>query len=224
MNDAQGTQPQKQTGQQEAPSDSREYLPPAQPATEEQLQQAEHKIEERMSAFERSTLNLTRIGLFVGVVTLLIFAGQLWEMSQSGQQTDKLIVAAKALAGAAGDTATAAGDQVDAGNNFADSAEEINRGIVEAVDQLQAAAKNAKTSINATKEAMQLDQRAWVVMRGVGPAPELDKPWELHVLFTNTGKTPGKYLQLSCSAEAGENEHGLRWNMVAYEQIGRAHV
>src|SRR5664279_3841873 len=125
MNDSKGTQSEKQGSEQDIPFNPGEDLSPAHPATEAQLQQAEHNIEERISAFERSTLKLTRIGLFVGVVTLLIFAGQLWEMSQSGKQTDKLIVAAKALANAASDTATAARDQVDAANNFADSAEEI---------------------------------------------------------------------------------------------------
>jgi ribosomal protein L37AE/L43A len=58
-------------------------LPAAQAATEQQPYQTEQKIEERVSTFEGTTTLLTKIGIFVGVVTRLIFAGQLWEMYEA---------------------------------------------------------------------------------------------------------------------------------------------
>ncbi|HWF66022.1 MAG TPA: hypothetical protein VN670_01885 [Acidobacteriaceae bacterium] len=62
-------------------------LAPPQPATKSQLKEAEEKIDERMSAFERSTIRLTRIGLFVGILTMIIFLGQFFEMYEAGTQT-----------------------------------------------------------------------------------------------------------------------------------------
>jgi hypothetical protein len=48
-----------------------------------------------------------------------------------------------------------------------------------------------------------LDQRAWVVVKGIEGVPQLDQPWELHVIFTNTGKTPAKNVRMACSSENG---------------------
>lgn len=50
------------------------------PITERQLEAAEQAIEACMSAFERSTIRLTRFGVIIGLITLLIFGGQLYEM------------------------------------------------------------------------------------------------------------------------------------------------
>ena len=80
----------------------------AQPATAKQLQQAEENIENRMSAFERTTVRLTTAGVIIGVITLLIFAGQLYEMIEGGTATDKLVDYAKTQANASSDQADAA--------------------------------------------------------------------------------------------------------------------
>ena len=72
----------------------------AQPATEQQLQKAEEKIETRMSTFERTTIRLTTAGVVIGIITLLIFSGQLYEMWDAGTQTDKIIAADERLASA----------------------------------------------------------------------------------------------------------------------------
>jgi hypothetical protein len=71
---------------------------PAAPATEQQLQRAEQAIEDRMSGFERSMVRLTRAGVIVAAVTLIIFCGQLWEMHSGGSQTDKIIAADERIA------------------------------------------------------------------------------------------------------------------------------
>lgn len=161
MNDGQGTKPQEHSGTQDLPAGVREDLSAAQPATEQQLERAEQKIEERieerLSAFERTMLRLTGAAIFISVVTGLIFAGQLYEMVEGGKQTDKLLSAAGTQADAASDMADAAGNQVDAADNFSDTAEEINRKIATAVIQLQAAANNAKTGLDTTRDAMHLE-------------------------------------------------------------------
>lgn len=82
MNDPESTNQEEQQSQASIPA-ATQNLPAAQAATEQQLYRTELKIEERMSAFERTTIHLTKIGIFVGVVTDLIFSGQLWEMYEA---------------------------------------------------------------------------------------------------------------------------------------------
>lgn len=73
------------------------------------------------------------------------------------------------------------------------------------------ASQNAQNTISATQQQMRLDERAWVVFRYAGPKPELNKPWELMVHFTNTGKTPAKHVRLRCTAEWSKDETSLKW-------------
>lgn len=209
MNDPDSAAEQKQQSQGGVPA-TPQNLPSTQPATEQQLYQAEQKIEERMSAFERSTIRLTKIGLFVGIVTLIIFAGQLWEMYEGGEQTDKLVGYAKTQA-------NSTGDQADAAQQFSDTAEDINGRMSDAVDQLGTAAKNAKAGIRATQDAMRLDQRAWIVWKAIEGKPELDKPWTLKTYFTNSGKTPAKNVRVNCIVDHAKDESALDFNKIAPE-------
>jgi hypothetical protein len=177
VDDSERPQSNPEAGQPESPTDVSKDTIPAQPATEEQLQQTEQKIEERMSAFERATVRLTKIGVFVGVLTLIIFAGQLYEMIEGGRQADKMI--------------TAANTQACAAQHFADTAGLINGNINDAVGKLDAQATAATNSIKATQEAMRLDQRAWVGISQV----HLNTPYSAeHIGITvdllNSGKTP----------------------------------
>ncbi|HEY4900037.1 MAG TPA: hypothetical protein VIH91_04375 [Terriglobales bacterium] len=184
---------QSQTGQetdQRFPVNSAKDPSPTQPATGQQLHQTEQTIEERLSAFERSMLRLTRAAVVISLVTGLVFAGQLYEMWQAGQQTDKLLSAAKALADAASDTADAARDQVDAANNFADTAEDINKGIANAAIQLQASAENSKRWTNTVQGSMRLDQRAWISATVVGQTIQTSAPISATLRVQNIGRTP----------------------------------
>ena len=162
MDDSERPQSNPDAGQPESPTDVSKDTVPAQPATEEQLQQTEQKIEERMSAFERATVRLTKIGVFVGILTLIIFAGQLYEMIEGGKQAEKVI--------------TAANTQATAASNFAVSADNINTGIGDAVGKLndQAGATH-DLAVSAGKQAdaersqsittaneLELSQRPWV--------------------------------------------------------------
>lgn len=164
---------------------------PAEPATERQVQQAESKIEERMSAFERSMLRLTIAAVVISIVTGLIFAGQLYEMHEGGAQTDKMIDAANRNAAAA--------------KGFADSAGSINTGIQGAVGQMQGAVSQLRTmanssqkSIKATQNAMRQDQRAWVGVMDASVVEfnENEVP-KVVIVFSNSGKTPARNVQVS---------------------------
>jgi len=59
-------------------------------------------------------------------------------------------------------------------------------------------------------------QRAWVVLRGIGPAPHLCRPWNLNGVFTNTGKTPAKNAGWSCVNEFAKNESDFKWWRIPY--------
>jgi hypothetical protein len=91
MDDEAQSAQNKSSGQEITPPKTAENAPAIQPATEEQLQEAEQKIEKRMSAFERSMLRLTWAAVIVSVLSALVFGGQLYEMITGGTATDKLV-------------------------------------------------------------------------------------------------------------------------------------
>lgn len=186
-----------------------ENPPSLAPATGEQLKKTEEKIEDRMSVFERATIRLTRIGVFVGILTLIIFAGQLYEMWQGGRQTDKLITASNTNARAA--------------TSFANSASNINGGIRAAVSKMQGAvdqlgsqvkelkksakesdrlaiatektAQAAKDGIVTNRNAIQLENRAWLgVTNETVVQFETGKPTKVDITLINTGKTPASHV------------------------------
>src|ERR1700687_1351288 len=72
--------------------------PASQPATVQQLADAETDIKTRMSVFERSTLRWTRAMFVVTTATALFIAFQWREMHDAGTQTDKIISADERLA------------------------------------------------------------------------------------------------------------------------------
>lgn len=155
---------------------------------------------------------------------IAFWAGLQWyEMHGSGKQADKLITAATKLADAARDqaqaakdTANAAGKQVDAANRFADSAEGINRGVAGAVTQLKAAADNAKASIEATKEAMRLDQRAWLGASDYTYSIAESGPIDSSASVTNTGKTPALNILCKTSGTTKVKGYVLRDSDIVY--------
>jgi hypothetical protein len=87
--------------------------PTSQPATVQQLTNAETNIETRMSAFERSTLRWTRAMFAVTTATALFIAFQWYEMHDAGTQTEKIIAADERLAKAMENSVT------DAENSYA---------------------------------------------------------------------------------------------------------
>jgi hypothetical protein len=158
-----------------------------QPATAQQLQATETKFEERMSAFERSMIRLTRAGVIIAGVTLIIFGGQLYEMYDAGRLTGELRDAAK--------------DQAKAADKFASSAVNMETAVQKAVEEFHTMAESSKGSIKATQQAIRLDQRAWLVVKRFEGKLELNKSWDIKIWFRNTGKTPARYATVSCSLE-----------------------
>ena len=110
------------------------------------------------------------------------------------EQTDKLVTYAKVQANGASDIG-------DVAQQFSDTAEDINGRMQDAVDQLEATARNAKMSIKTTQDVMRLDQRAWVGMvRGdVVPSLPLKASTEAIIMLYigNTGRTPSLDTQMA---------------------------
>jgi uncharacterized protein YecT (DUF1311 family) len=93
--------------------------------------------------------------------------------------------------------AEASKKQACAAKSFADTAALINSGIGDAVKKLDAQAKTAADSIQATHKAMRLDQRAWVGLSKVetigasGGAEGQPFSFEqVQIRTCNSGKTP----------------------------------
>ena len=71
MSDSEQSNLQAAGTQPESTAEVAERTTPKQPATEQQLKKTEEKIDERMSAFERSTIRLTRVAVGVAILTFV---------------------------------------------------------------------------------------------------------------------------------------------------------
>jgi hypothetical protein len=183
---------------------------PEKPATEERLNAAEKKIEERMSAFERSTIRLTRMAIGVSIVVGLAVCAQWWEMHQGGIDTHN-------LADAAAKTEKSAEKSAQASRDFADNAAKINAGISTAVDKLnmqagelqesvaqatrlatstEKTAQSAREGIETNRDALLLENRAWlgVIAENVTEF-EAGKVIKAEITLTNSGKTPASQVK-----------------------------
>jgi hypothetical protein len=166
-----------------------------QPATAQQLQYAETQIDVRMSAFERSMIRLTRAGVIIAAITLIIFFGQLYEMHEGGIDTSNLAGAAQTQATAATDFSGAA-DRIDtkigqAETAVSQSAAPVEAAISNAEKDLHTMAASSQSSIQATQETMRQDNRAWVgVVDFTNIRLEVGTPATYTVIFTNSGKSP----------------------------------
>lgn len=58
------------------------------------------------------------------------------------------------------------------------------------------AAKATEQSVQAARDTIEIDQRAWISLVGFSPRFEVGKPVEATVAFTNTGKTPARNMFL----------------------------
>lgn len=144
----------------------------------------------------------SQIGLAViGIWALTIYhgqqkvmQGQLDEMKRSGEQSTSQMWSA-------------------IGNmNWMARSMDWNQKVAQ--NTIESSDKQSKATLQATQDQMRLDQRAWVVLRGIGPGPTLDQPWNLNAVFTNTGKTPAKNVEWSCVNEYAKDESSLkRWRL-----------
>ena len=115
-----------------------------------------------------------------------------------------------------GDTKKAAA----AADKFATSADLIRQKIDSVEGDFQRMATASENSIKATEDAMRLDQRAWVSVKGIGGVPQLNQPWDVNVFFINTGKTPAKNTRLSCKVEPRKAEKDVSFKEVPYASTG----
>jgi hypothetical protein len=134
-------------------------------------------VQREMTGFERGTLRWAKVAVFMSALAALFVCLQWYEMHQGGVDTHAL--------------ADAAIDQADAAQQFSDTAEDINNRMSDAVDQLTTTTDNVKASIQATQEAMRLDQRAWLGIwhTYILPADQTGTI-KIQIEIVNTGKTP----------------------------------
>jgi len=133
----------------------------------------------------------------VATLVIMCWAGLQWyEMRETGKQTGELLTAAKTQADAAREMVIASKRNAAASEQFSTSADKINVGVAGAVSQLKAAASNAKLGIEATQDALRIDQRAWVGIVSIDSNPEVEAGKQFLSAFTfkNTGKTPAMNL------------------------------
>jgi hypothetical protein len=190
-----------------------EKAAPVKAATEQELRATEQKIEkqidERMTAFERSMIRLTRYGLAVTILTGIIFAGQLYEMYTGGTATDRLVDYAKMQADAGNSIS-------DAARQFSDTAEDTDANISDAVEQLKATAKNTRDSISETRNAMHADQRSWVIPFGSVECCTENKPALGNGGYTISGRTPISQIVVNAALERVMNgtSPSLNWKLL----------
>jgi hypothetical protein len=147
--------------------------PTSQPEPEQRLGNVEANMEERMSAFERSSIRWTTATFAVTLATGLFIALQWWEIRTGSVDTHTLAEAAKT---------TAEATQAQVGNTAAETAA-------------------LQDQVNAIKTQMRQDQRPYVEITLGGPGP--NKPFEvkmpnnlvnLPLKITVWGKTPAKHV------------------------------
>jgi hypothetical protein len=131
--------------------------------------------------FSNAVMILLTAFIALGTIVSAVAIGFQWhEMHEGGKDTTAIAAAAKKQAGAA--------------NSFATSAEGINTEIGTAEGDFAKMAKSSEDAINATRDTMRRDQRAWVGLLQMSGIPEKDKPYDVESILTNTGKTPAKKL------------------------------
>lgn len=136
--------------------------------------------------------------IFAACVVIFAYLG--WQNSKSSSyQTDQLIRAA-------GISAYAAQQNLQAARDFSTSARNINNGINDAVDRLgdqakaieatrKSSANQADRSFKVTLDNFHQDQRAWMGTCSYQMNSfENGKPIEFEITFCNSGKTPASHV------------------------------
>ena len=133
--------------------------------------------EDRMSAFERSTVRLTRNSIRslahdCGVSSLRPVVGDAYERHRYSRPRRQPLISRRARP-----------------QSFATSASQIDAKIGQAEADFARIAKDSEAAIKATQEEARLDQRAWIAPKGVYlTAPvEPGVPIKFNVQFENVG-------------------------------------
>lgn len=177
---------------------------PTAPATSEQLKQAEENIEERMSAFERQTIRLTRVSIGLSFVVGAAIIIQAVLMFLGGSDTHNLAVAAKNQAtwtqNLAGSMQTQADRTKDLADRMKDQADQTKTIAEQAKIQalaLQGMNKQEKSLVAQSKRSIEAtisnehnSERAWVTATGFILKQDASGQFRVMVNIANTGKTP----------------------------------
>jgi hypothetical protein len=180
---------------------------PGQPTANAQLTE----VERELSSFERSTLRWTRATTGI-VLATGIFIGLQWNEMKSGSvDTGHLVEAAKKQAAANvlqvsnfAALAMAAKGQAENTATLADRMKEQAAQTKAIAEQAVIQAKAAQSLANAAKESavtaarslsntiqsFQDDQRAWLGLAEIRNTIDSKAPFQLNIMFTNSGKTP----------------------------------
>ena len=151
--------------------------PPAS-ATNEQLQAAEDKIDKRMSDFERSTIQLTRVAVGVAVVAALFNCLQWLAMRET---LDDMKTSGN----------TSSNQLWQAIGNMNWMARTADGSLQQAQESTRTNKRQSLKSLNATIEQSRLEQRAWVgIDNWVLEKFEVGAPVVLKVRVMNKGRTP----------------------------------
>jgi hypothetical protein len=180
---------------------------PAAPPSAQQF----HAVEERMTAFERSTVRWTRVAVGVSVLAAIFICLQWWEMHTGSSDTHNLAVAAGNQATWTqhlSDNMKIQGDRTqELADRMKDQADRTKTIADQAVVQANAAATTARTAQRSLYQSIadsQLDQRAWVGLAGfttVGGSESADHKTfsfqDVQIAIRNSGKTPAINLSAS---------------------------
>jgi len=139
---------------------------------------------------------ITAVSTFVIMLATCVTT---WAVLSGSKQTNQIVTAAQNIQSAL-DTqnqqSQSALHETLRGNRRA-----LRRNLAQSQEAMDASNAQSKAALDASIAASKLDQRAWVVVKGVDGIPQLDQPWELHIVFTNTGRTPAKDVRMSCNTE-----------------------
>jgi hypothetical protein len=101
----------------------------------------------------------------------------------------------------------AAQKAADAADKFKDSASGIMDTLGKLQGNIETMANSSKQSIQATQDAMRLEQRAWVAETGMAmDAPEVGKKISGYVVWSNSGKSFAKKVKPLCHFSFVQNE------------------
>jgi len=111
---------------------------------------------------------------------------------------------------------TAAQQAAQAAQLFENSAYNLTGIIAQAQSNMQTMADSSMKSIEATRDSIRLDQRAWIIFHGVEGFPQLNQPWTIKAHLMNVGKTPAKDVRISCNLEPSDSEAAVSFHEKPY--------
>lgn len=161
---------------------------PTQPATADQLQNAQKE----MTGFERATLRWAKLAFFAAAVAAIFIGFQWHEMRSGSKDTHDLAVAAKTQADSTKAVAEHALAQVEATDKLH---QEFKRTADIADNALKINTMQSQAALKQGIAISRLEQRAWVSVPSIpNTKPQIGQILNIPIRVKNTGKTPAKKL------------------------------